>query len=211
MADTLDLLTLDEAKLAIHYDTTDGANDDLIAQYVTAVSRLLDDRVGPTVRRTVTSEEHDVCGACSLVLRHRPVTSVTAMTEYDNGTGVALAQMSVTSDDTYGFRLDPYEPQAGLYSGIVHRTSGRRRYQFRGPVTVTYVAGRVQSTTSVDAKFKRAAGICLENLWRDQQQSSSTFGEYDVPVLSFPSFAFPRAVEGLLSEELGQHEPWGIA
>lgn len=208
-----DLLTLDEAKRAVHYDLTDDEDDDLLALYVTAVSTMLDDRAGPTVARTVTDSLDG--GGCTITLSKRPVRSITSVTEYRNGTGTALTLMSVTSSSADSYRADPYDPDPTLYNGIIHRgTTGY--YSSRFPVgyqnvVVVYSAGRVQSTTAVDAKFKRAAGICLENLWRDRQSSTAPLGEYDVPTMSFPTFALPRAVEGLLVKELGQHEPWGIA
>lgn len=212
MADTLDLLSLEEAKTAVGIDLDDDSDDTKLVTYNTAVARLLDSRIGPTVQRTVTAEEHhDVCGHMTLVLRHRPVSAVASMTEYQDTTGTALTVMSLTSHPDDGYRLAPYDPQAGLYSGVVTRTSGDRPTVFQGPVAVTYTAGRVASTTSVDARFKHAAAICLENLWRDRQQTAGQFGEYDVPIASFPTFALPRAAAELLAEELGQDEPWGIA
>lgn len=210
VSDPYDLLTLDEGKQAVDVAEIDDQYADILPGYITAVSRLLDDRVGACVVRAVTSEQHDVCGRSSLVLRHRPVSAVTSITEYVSGTGTALTAMSVTSGPTDGYHLAPFDG-TGNYSGIVHRTSGWRGYTFRGTVTVSYTAGRFQSTTSVDAQFKRAAGICLANLWRDRQQSAGVMGEYDVPMASFPTFAMPRAAADLLAKEIGQHEPWGIA
>lgn len=212
MADTLDVLTFDEAKEAVGKGAGDSTEATVLARYVTAVSRLLDDRIGPTVRRTITGEEHHrIAGMSTVVLRHRPVTAVTSITEYQDTTGTALTVMSLTSQPNEGYRLVPYDPTPGLYSGIVERTSGDRCTYFRGPVSVTYTAGRVQSTTQVDARIKHAAVICLENLWRDRQQSAGQFGEFDVPVVSFPTFAMPKAAADLLIEEIGQNEPWGIA
>ena len=213
MADPLDILTLDEAKQSLSIDLTDLAADQgPLPRYVTAVSRLLDSRIGPTVQRTITGEEHhDTCGRCTVVLRHRPVSAVAAVTEYRDTTGTALAAMSLTSHPADGFRFGAYEPQAGLYDGIMVRTAGDRTTTFQGPVAVTYTAGRAASTTSVDARIKHAATICLENLWRDRQQTVGQFGEFDVPIASFPTFALPRAAADLLAEELGQNEPWGLA
>ena len=211
MADTLDILTIDEAKDAVSVDLTDDRSDDVLPRYITAVSRLLDSRIGPTVVRTITGEEHDVCGRTIITLHHRPVTAVTADTEYADTTGTALTDWSLTSRPSDGYRLGVYSPQAGLYDGVVVRTSGDRPTTYQGPVAVTYTAGRAQSTTAVDARIKHAAAICLENLWRDRQQTAGQFGEFDVPMASFPTFALPRAAADLLAEELGQNEPWGIA
>lgn len=208
MADT-DILTQQEAADALREDGVDDL--DQLAQYVTAVSGLIDQRCGPVVQRTITAEEHYRSGMTTVVLRHRPVSAVVSVTEYDQTTETALAAMTVTSWPADGYRLDGYDPHVGLYDGILHRSASGRPAVFRGPVQVTYTAGRYASTTSVDARFKRAAAITLENLWRDRQQGVSTFAEYDVPTQAFPGFAFPRAAAELLAEELGQNEPFGIA
>jgi len=213
MSDPSDILTLAEAKKALRIDTEDTDDDVLLAQYITAVSGLLDQRIGPTVARAVSGEAHD--GGCtSIMLRFRPVISVSSLVEYTGTSPATLTQMSVTSQPGGSYRLDPYEPQAGLYSGKVHRMSSGMPLWFAlgyANVVCSYTAGRVASTSTVEPRIKRAAAICLENLWRDREHSVQDYGEYDVPVQSFPTFAMPRAAADLLAEETGQNEPWGIA
>jgi len=213
MADPLDVLTIDEGKSAVSIDQTDSRDDEELAAYITAVSRYLDHKIGPTVARTVTGEVHN--GAvCSIVLRFRPVMSVSSLTEYTGTSPVTLTQMTATSQPTDGYLLEQYEPQAGLYSGIVHRMTsgygGRFAYGVAN-VVCTYTAGRSASTTSVDSRIKRAASICLKNMWRDREQSAGLVGEFDTPVQSFPTFAMPNAAAQLLVKEMGEDEPWGVA
>jgi hypothetical protein len=69
----------------------------------------------------------------------------------------------------------------------------------------------VASTSQVDERFKRAAAITLQNLWRDREPGLEPMGEFDVPRSSFPTFAVPNAAEQLLSEEIGQNKTFGIA
>lgn len=214
MADPLDVLTLSEGKSALGIPLISENDDDEVAAYITAVSRGLDRKIGPTVARTITGEVHD--GGCyAIVLRFRPVMSIASVTEYFGGSSqITLTQLTATSIPTDGYRLGKYEPQAGLYSGIVCRTTNRYDGRFAygtDNVVFTYTAGRVASTTAVDEVHKRAASICLKNMWRDREQSAGQFNEFDVPVQNFPTFALPRAAAELLSEELGEDEPWGIA
>ncbi len=212
MPDPLDLLTFSEGKSALSIDDTDNRDDLELPVYITAVSRFLDQKIGPTVARSVSGEVHDG-GGCSIILRFRPVMSVASLTEYTGTTGVALTQMTVTSQPADGYALDAYEPQAGLYSGVVHRMRQGWNGWFAwgvANVVCTYTAGRSLSTTAVDARIKRAAGLCLKNMWRDREQSAGLVGEFDTPVQSFPTFAMPNAVTQLLAKELGEDEPWGI-
>ena len=212
MADLLDVLTLAEAKETLRIETVDTTDDVLLARYVTTVSRNLDKAIGPVVARAVTGETHDGCRG-AIILRHRPIMAVGSLVEYTGTAPTTLTQMTVTSHPADGYRLEPYDPTPGLYSGIVVRTFTGRTGRFpygSGNVVCTYTAGRAASTTSVDARYKHAAAICLENLWRDRQQTTGQFDEYNVPIANFPTFALPRAAAELLSDELGQDEPWGF-
>ena len=59
MADTLDVLTLAEGRVAVGMDGADPSEDTELAQAITAISRRLDDRCGPIVVRTYTDVEMD--------------------------------------------------------------------------------------------------------------------------------------------------------
>lgn len=208
MADTLDVLTFDEAKEAVGKGAGDSTEAAVLARYVTNVSRLFDQRFGPVVARSISGEDHpDAECSSEILLRFRPVSAVATVTEYPTTTGTVLTLWEFTSQPDIGYQLWPYPPQAALFDGTVTRMAGRRPSRFRGPVRVTYTAGRYSSTTAVDARFKNAAVICLENLWRDRQQSAGQFGEFETPIASFPTFALPRAAEELLSDEAWYQRP----
>jgi hypothetical protein len=209
LSNAIDILTLAEAKGVLRFNSVDTEEDDVVARYVTAVTRLLDQRVGPTVARSVTSELHSG-GRCYIRLRQRPVRSITTLVEYTATTPSTLTAASVTSQPNFGYLADPYAPDATLFSGKVWRRSGNSNTTFAWGqlnVAATYSAGRFASTTSVDERFKHAASLVLENLWRDREQSVGQVGEFDVPILSFPTFALPKAVADLLSDEIYWQRP----
>ena len=214
MADTLDLLTLAEAKSRLRIAGSDTSRDEELAAYITAVSKMLDEWVGPTVQRTVTDETHDGltgygCRRQRITLQRRPVVSVTTVLEYSGTSATTLSLKSTSSHPDNGYRLEPYAADPGLYSGVVVRTSGSHDWWWepeRNNVKVTYAAGRVASTTAVDARFKQAAGLVLKNLWREEEFSVGVEGEFDVPRQTFPTFAMPNAVKELLADELGQND-----
>ena len=198
MADDLDILTGGEARALLRHD--DLADNDLIGAYVTAASRLLDQRVGPVVRRTVTAEAHD--GGYFSVELGGPVESITSITV--DGVAVAAAD----------YFAERYDPDRSLLSGWVYYRPGDAACRWpcgHGNVVATYVAGRYADTETVDARFKRACGIVVKNLWRDQQSTVAPVGEYELPIASFPTYAMPRAAEQLLARELRVDHAFGIA
>lgn len=162
MADTLDILTLAEARLAI--DVSAG-HDAELAQAITAVSRAVDDLCGPVVNRTVT-EYHDG-GWDHIRPRQTPVSSVTTLKEWDGSTVTTL------SADSFGAagNGDGYlvvESDSYAHDARIFRRSGGSTYLFASglrAVELVYVAGRAASTAAVDAKFKNAAGTILRDLW----------------------------------------------
>lgn len=200
MADTLDVLTLEEAKEALNM-TVDTHGPEL-ARFVTAVSRKLDDLVGPVVNRTVSNELHDG-GRPVIFPKQTPVSSVTTLVEYVSTTGTTLSAESNASKPASGFLL----VSDGHDCRIVRRSGGATRLFASGAsnVDLTYVAGRAADTDSVDDKFKVAAGIMLQHLWRPSAgawaQATDAFYETEAPART-PGFGVPRAVLELLADEL---------
>lgn len=204
MSDTLDVLSLEEAKEAVRRGASDDRYDNVIARLVTTVSRRLDEAIGPVVSRTVT-DERATGWRTKLELSHGPILSVSSVVEYQSGTGVTLTQETHASVPSDGYLPERYAPNPALLSGVlIRRVSGHDAcwWEGHGNVLVTYVAGRVADTTSVDARHKEAAVLMLRNLWRSYENAVGQVDEYDVPVASFPAFALPNAVKDLLTEEL---------
>jgi hypothetical protein len=199
MGDTLDVLTLPEAKAELSITAT--TYDAQLEQMVTAISRRLDDLAGPVVIRTVTAESVNG-GNDSILLRYRPVVAVTSITEYSGLTATVL-----TAETTVANGFDSYLLDAR--AGVIYRRTSSYDYRYprgRFNVVVTYTAGRAATTASVDARFKQAARICLKHLWRAEQTTGSqTYGGLD-PMEPFipgvPTFAIPRAALEILGSEL---------
>lgn len=201
--DTLAVLTLAEAKAAVGIAITDLTADEALTIKVRAVSRRLDQAVGPIVQRTITGETHE--GGCDRIwLRHRPVTSITTVTEYSGGTGSTLTAEDYDTLPSDAYAADPCHTGTATFSGRLWRRSGGSPSCFpAGPqaVRVTYVAGRYADTASVDPLFKEAAAVMLKNAWRPNEAAVQNFGEFDVPAQNFPRFGIPNYVRDLLADE----------
>lgn len=208
MADTLDIVTLTEAKSAINVDATNTSYDTEIAAYITGVSRRIDTLCGPVVRRTISNETHWIGAAPFVDVRHVPISSVSSMIEYSqDGTATTLTAETLTVKPADAYLIDTTAEEPIR----IYRRSQGGPYLFPagGAVQLTYVAGRYANTAGVDEVFKRAAAIMFSHLWRREQGvGSSTFGPLEDTGLGTPTFAVPRAVVELLAEYL---RPVGIA
>ena len=179
MADTLDVISLTEAKTALGVTATTW--DTPLAQAITAVSRQVDQLCGPVVNRTVTAETHDG-GDWTIQLRRRPVYSITSVTEYDGTTATTLTAESNTVKPSDAYLHDG--DTGTLVSGLIRRRSNDSDDVFevgRRNIAVTYVAGRAANTAGVDAKFKQAAVMMLRNIWTSEMASGTeTFNAFTV-------------------------------
>lgn len=211
MADTLDVLSLTDGKLAISKDVGNTADDTTLARHITAISRLLDDKVGPIVQRTVTAEIH-AGGDCRVLLRRRPVTSVSLVREVSTpGTIDTLSAVSFGAA-TDGYYLPPWDRDPTLKSGVVERQSAGIPTLWpcgENTVEVTYLAGRYTSTATVDDRFADTAGAILRRLWKREAgswaQSSDFFEAADGQAgTGFFRVAKP-IIEELLWDEIQTH------
>lgn len=208
---TLDVLALAEAKDGLNEEASVGLDNELPG-WITAVSQRLDKLVGPIVRRTVTSEKHNG-GEPVIHLRLWPVYSITTVTEYENAAATILTAETNLSQPADAYIVDSYEPaltladgtQLDLLSRSVYRRSSGSDTRFpagRRNVDVAYVPGRFVNTASVDERYKKAAILCLQNIWQSQRIGTARMGEFDVPVSTFPRFAIPNAVKELFPGEI---------
>lgn len=207
---TEDLISAAEAAAAVN---DPSANTSKLERAVTAVSKMIDERYGAVVRRTVTAEEVPVNGGTTARLRYWPVFSVTSMVEYEHdGTSRTLTQEDYDTKPTEGFRLR--RRPDGTYTSTVERRGGSSASWFPvdGTLLVTYVAGRFADTASVDQRFKMAAVLALKNLWRSEQTGVAETDEgYLVPTSIFPGFSLPKAVDELLRDEFDVDDRFGVA
>jgi hypothetical protein len=184
-----DVLTLDEARDALRFATGDTTRDDPLATvYVPAVTSVVEDVVGPVVRRTVT---HTAEGGQGAVLLPTAASSVTSVVE--DGTTLTAGTDYVTS------------PTAG----VIYRGSSTGRTSFGGgvgSVVVTYVAGVCDTTDDVPANIKLAARLILAATWqKDQQGGRPEFGTTgDGATVMTPSgHAIPRDAYSYLEPSSG--------
>lgn len=208
-ADTLDVVTLAEAKTLLNLTGTGTQYDSELEGWITAASRRLDKLVGPVVRRTITDEEHDG-GVARIFLYYHPIFSITSVTEYDGTTSTTLTAETNASKPDDAYKVDRYSEDRAYLSSIVNRRSAGADAVFptgRGNVLVTYVPGRFATTAAVDERFKKGVGLMLLNFWRSQQDSTGQVGEFDVPQAIFPTFAVPNSVRELFDGEIQDPTP----
>lgn len=201
MADTLDIVSLTEAKSGLNITASDTSQDTELASYITAVSRRLDAIVGHIVARTNTNELHD--GGCYYIRpKQTPVSSIVTLTEYTNTTSQVLAAETNTTKTANDYLV----VTVGRHGSYIYRRSNNADKLFpsgRQNVALTYQSGRYAATSSVDALFKESAITMLVNLWRTQQgMGSQTFGELPTGPTGLPTFAVPNVVVQLLADEL---------
>lgn len=199
MADTLDLLTLAEAKDAVQKTTTD--RDDNLEHLVTAISGRIVELCGPVVSETQTNEEHFPAGSEVITLDHKPVLSVTTVTEYRGTTAQALTAEnfpgSVTAND---YRL---RAEVGT---IARRSSGQRTNFTADRVIVTYNAGRAADTASVPDRFKAAAQQILKRMWHGNEGTWAQTPEFLSDLGDAPTTVFFRSVDPVVDELLADEK-----
>lgn len=147
MAET-DLVTLAQAKKHLNIPEDVTAHDDELADFIPAVTEVIEHVVGPVVPREVT-EVHDG-GREALVLRCRPVLSVVSVTEA-------------------GSEVDPSGYTPSLAAGVLYRVSGQWAGG-RSAVTVVVQAGRVAKPPSIMLAAKELLAFC----WRPQQGGNNS-------------------------------------
>lgn len=203
MADTLDVVTLAEAKDYLGIDET--SNDTRLASVITAVSRRLDDKCRPIVKRTIAVRTYAPCGGMDLWVEPSLIytTPAATVTEYDtDGAAQVLTLETYDTKPEFGYALEPRTGVGGGYTGRIRRSYFGSSRSWGHNVRVTYDSGRYASTATVDPLFKEAAAVILENWWTQVLPGEPTpQGEFDVPGYRFPRFAIPDAALDLLGDE----------
>lgn len=202
--DALDLLTPAEAKAAINAKPDYVDNLDVVERHVTAVSRMIDDRCGPVVRREIEGEI--VWGGGDIVrVRRWPVAEFT-LVRIACGTTITVLSSLAFGAGTEGYVAPPWDEDPTLFSGILLRrgpTGWPLRWEGTPALEVSYVAGRCEDTESVPARFKDTASAVLRRLWKREAgtwaQSSAYFEDTDTQAGS----GFFRVAEPIIVEMLG--------
>lgn len=205
---TLDILSLTEAKQAVQKTGT-TAYDTLLTAWITAMSLRMDRLVGPIVQRTITDEPHDG-GWPEIFLRYHPLTSITSVTEYDGTTSRVLTAETPGVQPADAFKTRRYSADPVYLGNEVRRRASGAAASFPAGeenVLVTYVPGRFATTSAVDERFKQAGRLMLKNAMRMIEDGTGQVGDYDVPVVAFPTFAVPNAVRDLFDGEIQDPTP----
>lgn len=184
---------------------TSTVDDDELQGYIDAASALLlnhpDYRIADASGLTSYTEWHD-SGTDTVMLDHYPVTAVTSVTEYTNGSVQALAAEPVDGGSFTGYGWD-YADGTGANGLLVRLSNGAPVRWCGNRVKVEYTAG----AASVPADIRLAALALIDHLWESQRGTQGsglpTGFEDDTPgsSLGLPygsSFALPNRVRELL-------------
>lgn len=149
-----DILTLAEAKAFVN--ATDTTHDAELPAFITAITAVIENEVGPVVAREVTETLYPT-GAV-LFLSHSNVISVTSISEWASGTETALTAEDHDTEGTY--RLVP--------GGMVKRRSGWYDTAFTSGAAVRVVYQAGYSGEDLET-IKKAAGVVLAHVWNNTQ------------------------------------------
>ena len=181
------VLPLQDAKDMLNIPQATTTYDTEIQSFIATIESNLENFTGgPLVNRSIT-ERCELDGTNTvLVVRQRPLVSVTSIVSAANGQALDLST---------GLDIDPN-------AGTIRRKLG---YPFYGPyfvwlpaMLVTYVAGW---GTQVPAAFNSAGRIILQHLWTSQHGPSArpSIGP-DQPMVMVPGFGF--AIPNMAAELL---------
>ncbi len=136
------LLSLADAKA--HLNITGTTSDDELREYLEAVTAVVEEKIGPVVRRTHTDQFNG--GGCRIYLPHTQVLTVTALTLISDGsTPVPLSELNINTS-----------------RGVITRKNGSAFPT--GQMSITYTVGR----TYVHSNWTLAAKIILRHAWVTQ-------------------------------------------
>lgn len=163
------IVELDDVKQYLNFPSTERSHDGELATLIAGVTPVVEGIVGPIVPRTYTAEAYDG-GSPFIQLRHRPVISVSAVTEYWGSVAYTLAQVATPDlGSTYSYSFE-----AG--GRLVRRNAGGGTQAFPsgfGSVLVTYIAGRAVTPPNVRLATLELVRV---NYQQTQQGGRPTFG-----------------------------------
>lgn len=192
------IVGLTEVKLHLNDPKGDRVNDVLLARYIDAARYVIEGLVGSVVPTQYT-EFYDG-GKPFVALRHRPVISVDAVTEYYGLGAYTLTNQPLGSQsDYFGYTVDL--PRAK----VIRRAMGSDAVLFipgTENVKVTYTAGRSPTPDHI----KYAACELVRFWWQQGQQGgSSTYmpggGQAPDPAPIY-GYAIPNRIREILLPDL---------
>lgn len=143
---TATIVSLNEVKRFLRFSDTDRSHDAALLDYITASVPVIENIVGPCVPRLF--EEWYDGGSDALILRHQPVVTLVAVSEYR---GPVEYPLSLVADPAHG---SVYSAMLDPEGRLVRRGPGGSTVSFipgKDVVHVIYMAGR--STIGANIKL----------------------------------------------------------
>lgn len=196
------LFSLEEARVVIRRSKNSAsADDDEIRDFIAGVAPVIEDLVGPVIKKTF-DEWHDGGGPTVKLFFPPVLTVATVLESYGAGYTRTLSEQPLdgATFDSFGYTIDK---DTGL---ITRRVTGRDSAfaQGRRNVHVVYDAGR----TVIKKNIIRAAKEQFRFMW-DTTREANRPGYVDSPDVEVdytPSgFAVPRFVSELCRPDLRMH------
>lgn len=173
------LISLAEAKMHLNIPLSTTTFDGELREYLEGMTRIVEQYVGPIVRRTHVRR---VCGGRSTItLPHTQVLSITTITLVADGSSpITIGDLSINAE-------------AGL---VTYKSGSMFPY---GDMDWTYVVGR----TYVEPNWTLATKMILEHNWKSQLGNlPSIQGDEDRGYIS-PGQVIPPRAEMLLAPDSG--------
>lgn len=191
------LVGLGEVKDALNFATTDRARDAKLVRMIDQFTPVIESITGPILQRIYQNETHDG-GTWAISTRHRPIISVSALTEYRGPIPYPLTQVATPDLGTiYSYMVEP------IPGRIVRRTVGGGTTTFpAGPeaVWITYTAGYQVTPQNVSAGLIDLIRIHYQ---QTQQSNRPQFGGGPDPADNEPGqFIMGFFVPNRVREEL---------
>lgn len=197
----VDVVDFETAKTAISMTGSGAQHGERLQTLLTAVSRRVDAITGPVLTRSVTQTQSSMPTRSLFNLTewvswgafpNMAVQTVTALTEYQSGTGTALTGETLTTSGDYV-----------VIDGLLARRSGFYTTSWSGPFSVTYTAGRFASISTVDPLFAEAVSEIIARVW-PQYAAAWSRGGVDFTAAE-EGIGFYRSVDPVIKELLA-HE-----
>lgn len=180
-----DIVTLAQAKTFLNITGT--TFDVELAEYVTSASQMWLARGGPGAGSPAYDEWHDG-GGSTVVLNHRPVLAISAITEASG-----MSTSTLTAQDAGGSGSDGYS--LDKVTGVIVRRSGGEASTFASGVKnvhVQYTAGYTTAPKDVE----HAVLLLIWHLWETQRGGSKRPGSNsDEYAPAGSTYSWPRRVE----------------
>jgi hypothetical protein len=142
------LVSLADAKRHLNIPATETSNDAELREFIEAVTRPIEAKVGAIVRRTVTTTIYPYCD--EVALPYFPVISITSGAIIRDGSAVTVTSLVVET-------------------GGILRDKGYSPLPFE-PWTLTYVVGR----PVIPAEIRNATLNIIKDLWTSQRGSAGS-------------------------------------